>query len=81
MDIRLQRGRPVERRVLLERQIRFFYLRWHPYERKEESLVGGSTLDVNHALPSGYGVRAQSDLVIAGVGSGVAPTPGGDRTG
>src|SRR5437762_14038276 len=50
MDFRLKRGHPVGRRVLLERQTYFFYLLGHPYERKEESRVGGSTLRVGAAI-------------------------------
>src|SRR4029077_11056527 len=50
MDIRLKRGRSLERRVLLERQTCVFFVLWHPYERKEESPVGGTPLDASQAL-------------------------------
>src|SRR6267378_363313 len=52
MAFRLTRGRFVGRRVLLERHTCFCSLLGHPYERKEESRVGGSTLDARQTLPN-----------------------------
>src|SRR5437879_6301285 len=57
MDFRLTRGRSVGRRVLLERQTCFSYLLWDPYERTEESRVGGFTLDASHTLPKPCATR------------------------
>src|SRR3989475_9079824 len=73
MDLRLKRGRPVGRRVLLERQTCCFYLLGPPHERKEESRVGGSTLGASSDAP-----RPLSRSLIAALRQ-VARTIEGDR--